>query len=92
MSQLFPRRRLVIIGVFSKNRFIGFLRNMTSQGETISYLRVSTRDQVLDKNKTAILWLINDKQLGSGHLSFVEETPSGKNRGVSFASRSSWTV
>ena len=32
--------------------------------KTIAYLRVSTTDQDLDKNKSAILLLANNKQLG----------------------------
>lgn len=44
--------------------------------KTISYLRVSTIDQDLEKNKADILKLANDKQLG--HVKFVEEKISGK--------------
>ena len=44
----------------------------------IGYLRVSTIDQDLDKNKAEILRLVNDKHLGSGHVVFVEEKASGK--------------
>ena len=45
-------------------------------GKTIGYLRVSTFDQDLAKNKSAILDLANSKDLGKVH--FVEETISGK--------------
>ena len=62
----------------NNSHFIGFSQNMVSQGKTIGYLRVSTGDQDLEKNKAAILRLVNDKQLGSGHVSFVKETASGK--------------
>jgi DNA invertase Pin-like site-specific DNA recombinase len=44
--------------------------------KTISYLRVSTIDQDLEKNKSDILKLANDKQLGN--VEFVEEKISGK--------------
>jgi DNA invertase Pin-like site-specific DNA recombinase len=43
--------------------------------KTISYLRVSTIDQDIEKNKTDILTLANDKQLGN--VQFVEEKISG---------------
>jgi DNA invertase Pin-like site-specific DNA recombinase len=43
---------------------------------TVAYLRVSTIDQDLDKNKADILKLANDKQLGN--VEFVEEKISGK--------------
>jgi DNA invertase Pin-like site-specific DNA recombinase len=44
--------------------------------KTIAYLRVSTIDQDIDKNKAAILNLANHKVLG--HVQFVEEKVSGK--------------
>ncbi|MDP3936179.1 MAG: recombinase family protein [Alphaproteobacteria bacterium] len=44
--------------------------------QTIAYLRVSTIDQDLEKNKAAILHLANEKNLGK--VSFIEETCSGK--------------
>ena len=44
--------------------------------KTIGYLRVSTIDQDLDKNKAAILHLANNKDLGKVH--WVEEKVSGK--------------
>lgn len=43
---------------------------------TIAYLRVSTIDQNLEKNKMDILKLANDKKLGQ--VEFVEEIVSGK--------------
>ncbi|MDA3843866.1 MAG: recombinase family protein [Candidatus Kapabacteria bacterium] len=43
---------------------------------TIAYLRVSTIDQDLEKNKADILLLANDKKLGN--VEFVEERISGK--------------
>jgi DNA invertase Pin-like site-specific DNA recombinase len=46
------------------------------QHNTIGYLRVSTVDQDLDKNKADILLLANEKHLGQVH--FVEEKVSGK--------------
>lgn len=42
---------------------------------TIGYLRVSTRDQDLEKNKADILRLANDKDMGK--VEFVEEKISG---------------
>lgn len=44
--------------------------------KTVAYLRVSTIDQDMGKNKAAILHLCNEKDLGKVH--FVEETVSGK--------------
>lgn len=44
--------------------------------KTISYLRVSTADQDLEKNKAEILFLANNKRLGN--VDFVEEKISGK--------------
>lgn len=44
--------------------------------KTIAYLRVSTGDQDLEKNKAAILHLANEKSFGK--VDFVEETISGK--------------
>ncbi len=44
--------------------------------KTTAYLRVSTIDQDLEKNKAAILALANAKVLG--HVQFVEEKVSGK--------------
>ena len=44
--------------------------------QTIGYLRVSTIDQNIDKNKADILHLANEKNLGKVH--FVEENISGK--------------
>jgi DNA invertase Pin-like site-specific DNA recombinase len=42
---------------------------------TIGYLRVSTNDQDLNKNKTDILSLANDLRLGN--VDWVEEKVSG---------------
>jgi DNA invertase Pin-like site-specific DNA recombinase len=47
-----------------------------SAPKTTAYLRVSTIDQDLEKNKAAILGLANSKHLG--HVEFVEEKISGK--------------
>lgn len=43
--------------------------------KTIAYLRVSTIDQDIEKNKAAILKLANSRVLG--HVNFVEEKVSG---------------
>ena len=44
--------------------------------KTIAYLRVSTNDQDIEKNKADILHLANDK--GLGKVEWVEETASGR--------------
>lgn len=44
--------------------------------KTVGYLRVSTLEQDLEKNKSAILELANTKDLG--RVTFVEESVSGK--------------
>ena len=44
--------------------------------KNVAYLRVSTADQDLEKNKAEILFLANDKCLG--RVDFVEEKISGK--------------
>ena len=43
--------------------------------KTVAYLRVSTVEQDLEKNKAEILYLVNDKDLGK--VEFVEEKVSG---------------
>jgi DNA invertase Pin-like site-specific DNA recombinase len=43
---------------------------------TIAYLRVSTNDQDIEKNKYDILQLANEK--GLGKVKWVEETVSGR--------------
>lgn len=43
---------------------------------TVAYLRVSTLDQNLEKNKADILYLANEKNLGQ--VEFLEEKVSGK--------------
>ncbi len=48
----------------------------TNSTKTIGYLRVSTVDQDVEKNKADILILANTKALGQVH--FVEEKVSGK--------------
>ncbi len=47
-----------------------------SKQQTIAYLRVSTTDQDLEKNKFDILKLANEK--GLGQVQWVEETISGR--------------
>jgi DNA invertase Pin-like site-specific DNA recombinase len=57
-------------------------RNIARKGKTWAYLRVSTEDQDLEKSRTAILRLANQRDLGQ--VTFVEEKVSGmkswKNR------------
>ncbi len=50
--------------------------DMKTVGKTIGYLRVSTGDQELEKNKSDILHLAN--HLNLGRVNFVEEIISGK--------------
>jgi len=49
---------------------------MQNQRRTIAYLRVSTTDQDIEKNKFDILQLANEK--GLGQVEWVEETVSGR--------------
>jgi DNA invertase Pin-like site-specific DNA recombinase len=51
-------------------------KNPENSPKTVAYLRVSTIDQDIDKNKAAILALANSRMLG--HVQFVEEKVSGK--------------
>jgi DNA invertase Pin-like site-specific DNA recombinase len=51
------------------------MKNSKKAPRTIGYLRVSTKDQDLDKNKAEILHLANEKKLG--HVEWVEEKVSG---------------
>jgi DNA invertase Pin-like site-specific DNA recombinase len=53
-----------------------FLANIMKKPQTIAYLRVSTDRQDLEKNKSDILQLANEKDLGKVH--WIEETVSGK--------------
>ncbi len=55
--------------------------------QTVAYLRVSTTDQDLEKNKFEILQLANEK--GLGQVQWVEETVSGR---VSWRKRQIATV
>lgn len=52
------------------------VKSFMSKQKTIAYLRVSTVDQNIDKNKADILLLANSLHLG--HVQFVEEKVSGK--------------
>lgn len=52
------------------------VKSFMSKQKTIAYLRVSTVDQNIDKNKADILLLANSLRLG--HVQFVEEKVSGK--------------
>jgi len=59
---------------FTLGLFYDILSDMAAQ--TIGYLRVSTADQDLEKNKADILMLANHHNLGQ--VRFVEEKVSGK--------------
>lgn len=48
------------------------------RNKVVGYLRVSTLDQDLEKNKTDILKLANEKQIGK--IQFIEEKVSGRIR------------
>ena len=50
--------------------------NNPSHGQSISYLRVSSEEQCLEKNKFEILRFANEQALGKVH--FIEEKVSGK--------------
>jgi len=52
------------------------MKNSKQRAKTIAYLRVSTTEQDLDKNKSQILHLANEQDLG--RVEFVEEKVSGK--------------
>ena len=49
---------------------------MSQPIQTVAYLRVSTIDQNLDKNRSDVLRLANEK--GLGQVRFIEEKASGK--------------
>ncbi len=51
-------------------------KTSSSNSKTIGYLRVSTGEQELEKNKSDILHLAN--QLNLGQVTFIEEIVSGK--------------
>lgn len=55
--------------------------------KTTAYLRISTIDQDIEKNKTDILKLANEKRFG--HVEFVEEQVSGK---VSWKNRKIFSI
>lgn len=64
----------VFLVFITLNDFIGIFGKMMTQ--TIGYLRVSTADQDLEKNKADILTLANHHNLGQ--VKFFEEKVSGK--------------
>lgn len=64
----------VFLVFITLNDFIGIFGKMMAQ--TIGYLRVSTADQDLEKNKADILTLANHHNLGQ--VKFFEEKVSGK--------------
>lgn len=66
---------LVIIKVFVEFSIQGG-KKTSKMSETIGYLRVSTIDQDIEKNKADILKLANDKELGK--VQFIEERVSGR--------------
>lgn len=49
---------------------------VSSTAKCVGYLRVSTADQDLEKNKSDILWLAHEKELGP--VVFIEEQISGR--------------
>ena len=79
---VFPTRILIVNGRqndkirYKINGKKTFSRNMAKKTtKTIGYLRVSTADQDLEKNKADILHLANEKKLGT--VEWVEEKTSG---------------
>jgi DNA invertase Pin-like site-specific DNA recombinase len=52
------------------------MTTLASANRTVAYLRVSTIDQDVEKNKSAILALANDRDFG--RVEFIEEYVSGK--------------
>ena len=52
------------------------MANQNTPRKNVGYLRVSTQDQDIEKNKIDILKLANSKKLG--HVEFVKEVISGK--------------
>jgi DNA invertase Pin-like site-specific DNA recombinase len=62
--------------VYSKTRTTILSVDIMTKNRTIAYLRVSTNDQDLEKNKADILHLANSKKLG--HVEWVEEKVSGR--------------
>src|SRR5579871_3033696 len=66
------RSVIMTINVIVQHVFSEFMQ----KSQTIAYLRVSTADQDLKKNRYDILQLANDK--GLGQVQWVEETISGR--------------
>lgn len=67
---------LYFLYIFIKINYIfNYFIEMT---KTTAYLRVSTLDQDVEKNKADILRLANDRKLG--HVTFIEDKVSGKVR------------
>ncbi len=62
--------------VYSKTRITTLSVNTMADTRTIAYLRGSTNEQDLEKNKADILHLANSKKLG--HVEWVEEKASGR--------------
>lgn len=75
--ELFNENRYIyLIFSYHKYLFYTFIFNYFRMNRNIAYLRVSTLEQDLEKNKYEILQLANDKNLGQ--VEFVEEKISGK--------------
>lgn len=55
---------------------LGIWLSMMTSRRTVAYLRVSTADQDVEKNKADILHLANNK--GLGQVEWIEETASGR--------------
>ena len=62
--------------VYRKTRTTMLLVDIMAKNRTVAYLRVSTNEQDLEKNKADILRLANSKRLG--HVEWVEEKVSGR--------------
>ena len=58
--------------------------------KTVGYLRVSTIDQDIEKNKADILNLANDRNFGK--VKFIDEKVSGYKTGWKEGFRAQWNV
>lgn len=62
--------------IYRKTRTTLLSMEIMAKTRTVAYLRVSTNEQDLEKNKADILHLANSKKLG--HVEWVEEKASGR--------------
>ena len=72
----------------SSNGVIMAAKETSLDRKTVAYLRVSTLDQDLEKNKTDILHFANHHDLGK--VIFVEEVAPGESLGGNVKSPRCW--